>query len=592
MAGRNPLAFAIVVALAVGAIFVPAASAEGPAIALSKSGPSYVNQGDSATYTFYAYNAGDSDLTGVVVADDQCSPLSAPAGDDGDGILNPGEGWTYSCSYTPAGSPGDEVVNHATADALAFDEVPVHADAYHSTWITALHVTKTVDKTTADPFDELNYTITVRNDGPAGFSYDGYLSDEGCEDLQSQSENADGPWFWLPAGASVVYTCRHNFNGSDYTNEACALVSVYRDELARASLLAQEYDLDVCDSVTTTPATHAVSGQVFEDMNADGARQGGEPPLSGIVLYADLNGNGVRDEGEPHSTSDGQGNYSLSVELGTTTIREDVPGGFTCSFPSGCAYSVDLPKNSAPVTPDVPSRKTAARADDPTGKDFGDWRPASVTGAVIGDDNGNGARDSGELGLAGIAVFADLDGNGILDQGEPTVNTAADGTYALSGLKPGGYVIRHVLVQDGRTCSAPAGCNHSLALLSNGVAADKDFLDAKAAQVVLGARIVPGVARMTGKTGCVTGKGFYARMRGKKMLRVVFFLDGKAIKSVAQPRDNRTYRARINLAKLAMGQHTVAAKVTFRPDSHTRSKTIRLTFERCARQLHAPQFTG
>ena len=77
------------------------------------------------------------------------------------------------------------------------------------------------------------------------------------------------------------------------------------------------------------------------------------------------------------------------------------------------SYTVDPPKNEAPAPPDVSSRTTTARADDPAGKDFGNWRPGSVTKTVIGDDNGDGARDPGEGGLAGIALFADLDGNGV-----------------------------------------------------------------------------------------------------------------------------------------------------------------------------------
>jgi hypothetical protein len=199
-----------------------------------------------------------------------------------------------------------------------------------------------------------------------------------------------------------------------------------------------EYELKVCDDATTEVAKHTVSGTVFEDMNADGARQDGEPALPGFVVYADLNGSGVRDEGEPSSTSDGQGHYSMEIPLGTTTIREETPGGFTCSFPAGCSHTVDLPKNSAPEPPPVLSRKTAARAQDPTGKDFGNWRPAPVTGTVIGDGNGNGARDSGEAGLAGIAVFADLDGNGIT---RPRDNRAYSYRVNVTRLRAGGHTI-------------------------------------------------------------------------------------------------------------------------------------------------------
>src|SRR4051794_7547140 len=191
MAGRPPLAcLAIVTALAAVACFAPVASAGifcvestfscGPDMSLQKSGPQYVNQGDTAEYTYDLYNTGTADISDVTVADNLCSPLSGPDGDDGDGILDVDEHWTYTCSYAPAGDPGDEVVNHATADGTAFGEDPVHADASHSTWITALHVAKSVDLATADPFDELHYTITITNDGPDNFDYYGYLYDQNC----------------------------------------------------------------------------------------------------------------------------------------------------------------------------------------------------------------------------------------------------------------------------------------------------------------------------------------------------------------------------------------------------------------------------
>ncbi len=53
------------------------------------------------------------------------------------------------------------------------------------------------------------------------------------------------------------------------------------------------------------------------------------------------------------------------------------------------------------------------------------------TGRVFNDINRNGSG-SGEPGLSGVTVFGDLNGNGILDVGEPATSTAADGTYSLS----------------------------------------------------------------------------------------------------------------------------------------------------------------
>jgi hypothetical protein len=81
------------------------------------------------------------------------------------------------------------------------------------------------------------------------------------------------------------------------------------------------------------------SGVVFNDKNANGARDAGEPGLPGWTAYADLNGNGARDSGEPSSVSGSDGAYKLqNLPEGKGTIREVPQSGWNCTKPSGCAY--------------------------------------------------------------------------------------------------------------------------------------------------------------------------------------------------------------------------------------------------------------
>ena len=79
-----------------------------------------------------------------------------------------------------------------------------------------------------------------------------------------------------------------------------------------------------------------ISGTVFEDTDADGAaRESGENGLSGRTVYVDSIANGVRDSGEPFAVSDASGSYSITgVNPGTYTVRQQLPGGWTCSRPS------------------------------------------------------------------------------------------------------------------------------------------------------------------------------------------------------------------------------------------------------------------
>lgn len=104
-------------------------------------------------------------------------------------------------------------------------------------------------------------------------------------------------------------------------------------------------------------------------------------------------------------------------------------------------------------------------------------------------------------------------------------------------------------------------------------------------QLVLGERITPGTARLLGaRTGCAS-KAFTVRIRGLKIASVRMTLDGKRIKV-------RNNAVRINPAKLRIGVHRLVATVRFQKASRTKTKTFRVTFQRCARRAIAPKFTG
>lgn len=110
-------------------------------------------------------------------------------------------------------------------------------------------------------------------------------------------------------------------------------------------------------------------------------------------------------------------------------------------------------------------------------------------------------------------------------------------------------------------------------------------------QLVLGERITPGRAQLLGPTGC-TARAFHARVRGKKVAKVVFTLDGRRIKTLKRKNFRSTFAVRIDPKRLRVGVHRLVVKVTFQRGSGTKAKTMRLTFQRCPRALRAPRFTG
>jgi len=78
-----------------------------------------------------------------------------------------------------------------------------------------------------------------------------------------------------------------------------------------------------------------------------------------------------------------------------------------------------------------------------------------IHGVRYHDLDGDGARDTGEPGLAGLGMYLDLNGNGLPDRDEPTSVTLADdpstpgvdetGVYSFLNLGPGPYSVNEVL---------------------------------------------------------------------------------------------------------------------------------------------------
>lgn len=235
---------------------------------------------------------------------------------------------------------------------------------------------------------------------------------------------------------------------------------------------------------------------------------------------------------------------------------------------------------------------------------------ASGSGTKFLDANGNGVHDGGESGIGGFVFYVDYNGNGTLDPGEPAAASAADGTWTISGIRPGSYSVREV-ADPNFNCTVPAagdGCkydatftggqNTSIGEFGNAPKPQQQTLPDQAgggsnpgSQVVLGERITPGSARLLGATGCVS-RAFNARIRGVKVAKVVFYLDGRRIKTLTRKNLAGTYAVRIDPRRLRIGVHRLVAKVTFQRGSATKPKTFRLAFQRCPRALRAPRFTG
>ena len=173
---------------------------------------------------------------------------------------------------------------------------------------------------------------------------------------------------------------------------------------------------------------------MYNDLNADGALETGEPGLAGrTVQLLDSSSNVVAT-----TTTDATGDYSFTgVAAGSYTVAAVTPVGFVAT--------------SGPLV------VTAAAGQTINNLNFGEFQTVTVNGEVFDDVNDNGTLDGGEPGLSGWTV----DLSNASDRVIGTATTDSDGDYSFSGLGPGTYSIAEVL-QPGYITTAPATGSISL----------------------------------------------------------------------------------------------------------------------------------
>jgi uncharacterized repeat protein (TIGR01451 family) len=132
-----------------------------PAIAVTKTGPAQVHVGEAVVYTLVVTNPGNTPLALVTVSDPKCDGLPVRSTTDADGLLSPGEAWTYHCTHVATAADGASILNTAKAEGTDPLGKTVNDTANHTAVI--LHPAITIDKT-ANP-------ASVGTSGPVTYSY-------------------------------------------------------------------------------------------------------------------------------------------------------------------------------------------------------------------------------------------------------------------------------------------------------------------------------------------------------------------------------------------------------------------------------------
>ena len=84
--------------------------------------PAMIEAGGTVTYTYQVFNTGEEPLLNVNLSDDKCRPLTFTGGDaDGDGELDAGETWNYTCSMRLY----EDTTNYATVMAKTKGAGPI-----------------------------------------------------------------------------------------------------------------------------------------------------------------------------------------------------------------------------------------------------------------------------------------------------------------------------------------------------------------------------------------------------------------------------------------------------------------------------------
>ena len=184
------------------------------------------------------------------------------------------------------------------------------------------------------------------------------------------------------------------------------------------------------------------SGTIFADTNGDGVFNDDDVAVAGVGVFGDVNRNGALDAGEILTTTDANGDYSLTIPLTediTTVWNIGVrpPTNWTATNPTSGIQSFLVQQGLVQDNVDFYVMP-------PTGVTAGDGSALSgvVIGTVYNDPNEDGIRQASEVGVPNLTVYVDTNSSGSIDAGDIVTTTNSNGAYAFATLPSGNHVVR------------------------------------------------------------------------------------------------------------------------------------------------------
>jgi hypothetical protein len=357
--------------------------------------------------------------------------------------------------YNDAG-PMDALYVLWVISSGAFDGDPTQVDpvcgtgCFHGFHVDASLATafRVEDKASCDPsFCVSGFAFNDANGNGARDS-----GEAGLEGVPVRVQNAQGVVLTTVTAPDGSFQICGLASGDDFLVTSPAPLGFAKTGPANAAVANRvfakdfEYVIQVCGASVPSltfpnqPIPGTVGGAKFEDLNANGARDPGEPPLSGVTISLFAAGGGALQT----TTTDALGNFLFtSVAAGDYVLSEIVPNGFTQTAPATGTIAVTLPANGSSL--------------DSLFGNFAGVLTGTISGMKFLDANGNGVRDSGEPGMGGVIFILNACPSPCGQPPVATTQSAADGSFSLTGipLRPVGYFLSET-VPDGFRQTTPA----------------------------------------------------------------------------------------------------------------------------------------
>jgi fimbrial isopeptide formation D2 family protein/uncharacterized repeat protein (TIGR01451 family) len=213
-----------------------------------------------------------------------------------------------------------------------------------------------------------------------------------------------------------------------------------------------------------------IAGFVYEDDDNDGVFDTTENGISGVTITltgTDDLGNGVL----LTTTTTVTGFYAFDdLRPGTYAVIETQPTGYFDGRDTAGTLGGDTSVNDRIASIVLPSGAASLN------NNFGELRPASLSGRVYRDDNNDGIPDAGEPGIGGVTIT--LTGTDDLSNTVTlTATTTVTGYYRFDNLRPGTYTVSE---------TQPAAYNDGIDRVGT---AGGDLINDQVSNIMLGAGV-------------------------------------------------------------------------------------------------------